>query len=216
MVQVKKEHYIKEGYHSLERFIAYYSQIQLAFEYSKGGGNILEIGVGNHTVNDYLRKFNLSITTCDFDENLKPDIVGDVRILPIDDNQYDVVMAFEVLEHIPFDEFEKALIEMRRVSRKYVILSLPMYGCSLDFAIRGWHRPSFRKIFINFGLAIPFFWKDFQKDRNGFGEHYWEIGVRNISNKRIAKIFKSTGFKMVKKSHPVLEKTTVFFVLEKF
>jgi ubiquinone/menaquinone biosynthesis C-methylase UbiE len=48
---------------------------------------------------------------------------GDVYKLPFKDNSFDLVLCMEVLEHL--DNPIEALIELRRVSRKYVLLSVP-------------------------------------------------------------------------------------------
>lgn len=48
---------------------------------------------------------------------------GDIYKLPFKDNSFDLVLSTEVLEHLK--EPEKALKEIIRVSRKYILLSVP-------------------------------------------------------------------------------------------
>ncbi len=67
-----------------------------------------------------------------FDEAIKigkainPDITikkADIYKLPYKDNSFDLVICTEVLEHL--ETPEKALKELKRVSKKYVILTVP-------------------------------------------------------------------------------------------
>ena len=48
---------------------------------------------------------------------------GDVYKLPYKDNSFDLVLCMEVLEHL--DKPLVALEELKRVSKKYVLLSVP-------------------------------------------------------------------------------------------
>lgn len=48
---------------------------------------------------------------------------GDIYKLPYKDNSFDLVLSTEVLEHLK--EPEKALKELIRVSKKYILLSVP-------------------------------------------------------------------------------------------
>lgn len=48
---------------------------------------------------------------------------GDIYKLPYKDNSFDLVLCTEVLEHL--SDPKKAYKELRRVSRKYVLLSVP-------------------------------------------------------------------------------------------
>lgn len=48
---------------------------------------------------------------------------GDIYQLPYKQNEFDVVLCTEVLEHL--EDPEKALHELKRVSKKYILLSVP-------------------------------------------------------------------------------------------
>lgn len=61
-----------------------------------------------------------------FGKELHPDVVikkGDIYALPYKDNSFDVIICSEVLEHL--EDPAKALAELRRVTKKYVVLSVP-------------------------------------------------------------------------------------------
>jgi len=50
---------------------------------------------------------------------------GNASQLDFSDNSFDVVVSCEVLEHLPYGVFEQALSEFVRVSRKYIVISVP-------------------------------------------------------------------------------------------
>ena len=210
--QKKKEHYFKKKYNGLDRFISYFYQVDLVTSHvGSPADKILEIGVGNGLVSDHLKKMGLSVTTCDFDETLKPDIVADIRELPFPDNGFDVVMAFEVLEHIPFKDVPKALTELRRISSKTVILSLPYRSSYLELVLRlPLARTLFNRNFLALFLRFPWFFGGFQSS----GQHHWEIDGYNYRLGKIKKILKDY-FERVKIVRPVLDGYRLFFVLEK-
>ena len=105
--QVSKEHYNIKEYDTTYRFISYFHQIEETLRTNPR--TVLEVGVGNKIVSNYLREYGVKVKTCDFDKGLKPDVVADVRKLPFRDREFDTVIAFEVLEHLPFEDFETAL-----------------------------------------------------------------------------------------------------------
>jgi ubiquinone/menaquinone biosynthesis C-methylase UbiE len=52
-------------------------------------------------------------------------IQGDAAALPFDNKSFDAITALEVIEHLPYRIYEQALLEMERVARKYLIISVP-------------------------------------------------------------------------------------------
>jgi SAM-dependent methyltransferase len=52
-------------------------------------------------------------------------IKGDVSCLSFGDQSFDMVTALEVIEHLPYETYEKALEEIQRVAKKWIIISVP-------------------------------------------------------------------------------------------
>ncbi len=207
--QVKKEHYFRKKYDDLGRFISYFYQVDLLTD--TDAKTVLEIGKGNGTFSDYLKKFGYQVTTCDFDKDLNPDVVADVRKMPLADNSFDAVTAFEILEHLPFEDFPKALAELKRVSKKHVVISLPYRSTGFEFVFKfPGVRTLFRKLFLNFFIRIPLKFGGIKVS----GQHYWEIDLWNFRLSKVrAEIAKH--FRIVKEVRPVMNHYHYFFVLEK-
>jgi len=60
-------------------------------------------------------------------------LVCDITKIPVKNKSYDVVCAFEVLEHIPYDDFEAALKEMKRVLKDKGFIVLTALHPDIDF-----------------------------------------------------------------------------------
>ncbi len=207
-IQVDKDHYKKE-YNSVPKFISYFYQIDITEQLKPK--RILEIGVGNGIVSNYFKTNYNNIDTCDFEKKLNPDFCADIRNMPIKSSQYDLVMACEVLEHMPYSDFEKALSEIKRVSKKYVLVSIPYCALSFEMTIK---IPGLRKIinrrFLDFFFRFPMF---FKKPKFN-GEHYWEIGTRGYSLKKVRKDIEK-HFNIKKEIRPIMNSYDHFFLLEK-
>lgn len=205
--QVSKEHYSKK-YEHLERFVSYYHQVKLIADLNPK--TILEIGIGGGALRGLIANKGYEISTADFDDSLEPDIVCDIRNIPKPDDSYDLVCAFEVLEHIPYEESLKALKEMKRVSRKNIVISVPRscvyFGLSFSFGL-----PIFRRL-LSLGFRIPFFWIAAEA---GNKQHYWELGRRGYSISRFIKDLKGMDFRILQKGHISLNTQHYFVVLEK-
>ena len=91
--------------------------------------SILEVGCGDGRVtNSICHKYKL--TGIDIDkERIKSfqgtNIIANISQLPFKDSKFDLVLAAEILEHLPEKIFVAALNEIYRVSKKYVLITVP-------------------------------------------------------------------------------------------
>lgn len=173
--QVEKDHYTFGGYINKPRWSSMWHQLDevLALEPE----TVLEIGPGPGVFKAVAKLFGPCVETLDLDPELKPDHVAPADEMPFKDCSYDVVCAFQMLEHVPYEKSLSIFAEMARVARKGLVISLP------DAETR-WP----------IGLYIPrvgLKWCAIPKPRlrrpaHLFnGEHYWEL---NKSGYRIDKV----------------------------
>lgn len=207
-IQVPPTQYY-ETYDDLDRFISYYHQIDAVRKLDPK--EVLEIGIGNRTVTNYLKQHGYRVTTCDFDGRLGPDFEADVRRLPFEDASFDVALAFEILEHLPFEEVPRALSELSRVSRRHVVISIPYSSCAAEilFNIR---LPRISKK-IRLALRLPFFFMR-AGIRGKNREHHWEMGRRHYSKKTIRSLI-GKYFDIEEEYMPEFDAYHCFFVLTK-
>ena len=203
MKQVNKNHYEFERYVWPDRFASYYYQLREILALRPK--NLLEVGVGDGVVGNYIKRNTLiSYQNIDIAADLNPDIVGSVLSMPYPDNSFDAVCAFEVLEHLPFEKFETALSELKRVSRKHILLSLPHFGPPVKFLLKIPFLPE-----ISFAFKIPFMRKQVFN-----GQHHWEIGKRGYSPCAIRNILEKY-FTVEKEFVPFENQYHHFYILKK-
>jgi len=203
--QVKSNHYFNKSYDTKERFISYWHQVNEIV--SLEPDSVIEIGIGSGFISKYLKERGINITTLDFDPNLNPDKVGSVLNIPFEDNSFEVVACYEVLEHLPFENFNKALAEIFRVSKSYAILSLPdvnrVYRVYVHFPKVG----VFKRLIPLPRLKRPI--------HNFDGEHYWEIGKACYPLSKVVCEIQKSGFKIEKTYRLFEHPYHRFFVLKK-
>lgn len=208
-VQVGKGYYNRRAYNTLERFISYHYQVD-SIAGLDGVTSVLEIGAGTAITAKYLSESGIKVTTCDFDANTSPDIVADIRNIPVPAKSHDAVVAFQVLEHIPFEDFGKALAEFARISKKNVIISLPYRSSYFEFVLKfPGIRTLFKKNFFDLSVRFPLVFGGFETS----GQHYWEIDRKHYSLKRVRKVIEQ-HFMIEKEFSPVLNKFHYFFILK--
>lgn len=100
----------------------------LAFS-PKDVNSIIDIGCGNGIITNALQE-TFDVTGVDRShkalENLKTKkILASAESIPVDDNSFEIVLSSELLEHLEDEIFYKAIDEMKRISKKYILLSVP-------------------------------------------------------------------------------------------
>ncbi len=93
---------------------------------------LADIGCGNGVFLNYLASNKPNIETVGIDRSEMAltfvkgkKQIGDITSLPFEDNHFDCVSCLEVIEHLPVPIYETALKELCRISKKYVIISVP-------------------------------------------------------------------------------------------
>lgn len=149
------------------RLVSYYWQLKEVLTLKPS--SILEVGVGVQVLGNFVRNNTaVSYTSIDIAEDLHPDVVGTVLDLPFADKSFDIACAFEILEHVPFEQFDRALTELCRVARTHVVISVPHFGPMLSLSFKIPFLPQ-----VRIALKIPF-----PKKHLFNGNHYWELGKR--------------------------------------
>lgn len=203
-IQVETKHYFRPRYLHKERWVNYWYQLNAIFE-SKAD-RILEIGVGNGVVLDTLRKVGLHVETVDIDPSLTPDIVASAVQLPVEAEAYDFVLCAEVLEHLPFEDSKKALVEIHRITSNWALITLPYSGSCITLSSK---IPLLKK--QEWTLKIPHFWMDHTFD----GQHYWEVGKKGYSKSTIRRVAEESGFRVRQMKTHADDPSHIFILLQK-
>ncbi len=185
--QVAPEHYAA-GYETRRRFLSYWNQIDQIRRTEPR--DLLEVGIGNGFVTRYLRHAGFRNHSVDFDPRLGPDTVASVTELPFEDRRFDVVCCFETLEHIPWAEFDRALRELRRVSDRMVLISLPDVTPFFRLKLGA----GFKQVLLDWAIDYP---RLIPKQHRFDGQHHWEIGKRGYPLRRIRAAIEAAGLELV-------------------
>ena len=173
-----------------------------------GCHSILDIGIAGGFLRHCLKIYpQITYTSLDISEKLKPDYVGSVTDMPFSESQFDMVICGQVLEHLPFSQFPKALAEIRRVSRHKAIISLPdkrrHFGIALCLQRLGWLSFEWNP------AALKNLLKPFKFD----GQHYWEIGCKDTTFRVIVRAITKVGFRIEKQYRLSKHDWHCFFIL---
>lgn len=88
---------------------------------------LLDVGCGKGIFVEWAKSQGIDATGMDFASGYG--VKGDILDMPFDDNSFDMVTAFDALEHLRPETLETGLNEMARVSKKWWVLSIG-YGPS--------------------------------------------------------------------------------------
>ena len=200
---LNKMNYFDENYDDEKRWMSYFHQAKevLAFKPE----SILVVGKGNGLVAEYLKLNDIKVITIDIDENTKPDVIASVVKMPFRDNEFDIILCAQVLEHLPYNDFEKSLLEIKRVAKLGAVISLPHFGPAIRFLFKFPFLPE-----IKFMIKLPYPKKHIFK-----GEHYWEIGKRGLGVGKIKEDLKKSGSFLIKDFIVFENPLHHFFILKK-
>lgn len=173
----------------LDRWRLYWFQQKLMDGLLVPGSSLLEIGLGNGFTSNYLRAKGFNVTTLDIDAEKRPDIVANVATYDFPDT-YDAVLAFEVVEHIPFDKFEGVVRRLATATRHYVFLSLPRnelvpFRLSLKLGARRRQR-TFEVRRLEGKI----------RERH----HFWELDHGETTSARVERVLEAAGFRIVRRA----------------
>lgn len=87
------------------------------------GNGFLLNAISNKSHYRRLAGVDMSETALKFVKTEK--IKGSISSLPFGDKSFDLVVCAEVMEHLPFSVFNDALRQLQRVSRKYILVTVP-------------------------------------------------------------------------------------------
>ncbi len=156
--------------------------------------SMLEVGVGSRFVTESLRSLGISVTTLDIEPSLEPDLLGSVSDIPAGDDEFELSLCCQVLEHLPFDDFHQALEELRRVTRRALVLSLPdvtrQVNAEISLPLVGRHRVSLDLTLFSRG--------EMGAERTEQLGHQWEIGYRGSSLSRVRSIMGEAGWELAR------------------
>lgn len=176
-VQVTPDHYDFERYDDRERWMSYWHQLRVVLRARPA--SVLEIGPGSGVFRSYLTHAGVDVKTLDIDASRGVDYVADITRL--DDTlpaglTFDAICAFQVLEHLPFEDFETCLANIARRATSHVFISLPYRGLRVRWSFWwGDHH-------LTLGHKFMLPWKD-----KPIPEHYWELG-KGMGARKITKI----------------------------
>lgn len=177
-VQVAPEHYSFESYDSLQRWASYWYQIRAALE--REPRRVLEVGPGSGVFRSYLQNAGVEVLAADIDETRGPDYVADVsrldELLP-DGERFDIIAAFQILEHIPFERFEPALAGIAKRAT-HALISLPRNGWQIRWSV------ALGGLKHSVGFYLPYPYKHRYNE-----QHHWELD-RKHSIRKVTRIMR--------------------------
>jgi ubiquinone/menaquinone biosynthesis C-methylase UbiE len=135
--------------------------LDLVVEWAEGAETALDVATGGGHVARRLRKAGINVVSVDPAPGMEPDVVSRGEDLPFADGSCDVVACRVAAHH--FEDVEKALSEMARVSRDRVIvvdnLFLDEHAEEADRVrdpshVRNYTEREWRELFESSGLRV--------------------------------------------------------------
>lgn len=140
----------------------------------KDARSILDVGCGNGAISNAIDDrlvIGSDIALAAIKHMRHPACVADIGAMPFADGSFDLVMATDVLEHIPDDQYARACAEIVRVSRRWILIAVPYRelldsatvecaSCGVFYHVH-WHQRAYDEAFLRghwAGLAAVSRW----------------------------------------------------------
>lgn len=201
-IQKNPKDYYSDGYLAPKRLSSYGYQYNLALQTKCT--TFLNVGSANNLLRLMLNSQNLEVVESDIDINTKPSIIAVLPDLPYRSKSFEVVLCFQVLEHLPIELFQPCIKEMTRVAQKYLIISLPDQTISNKQKAKNY----FYRVFKH-----PREWKNYRSVKLD-SEHFWEIGQSTVSLDMIVSFFTEENLGIVNHFRNPLFSYHHFFLLQ--
>lgn len=184
--------------------------------------SVLEFGTGRNVSKALIEHFNVFHHSVDFDDvRFIPDEVSTILSFKTT-KKYDMVSAFQVLEHNPLETINDHLVKMKSFSNKYVFISVPYSGRWISMNLELNFMPTnLGRIRKNIMFTWPRIFKKtrpiekYKKRKDKHTPHWWEIGDKNLSKEDFKNIINSSGLKIEKQFHNEYFPYHIFYLLEK-
>ncbi len=169
-------------YESKRRLASYWHQVDEVLRL--GATRVLLVGCGTGTPEFMLRREGVDVVSLDVDASLSPSVVGSVTALAFREGEFEAAVCCQVLEHLPFESFPRALQELRRVSRRGVVISLPDQGRVLRFELKVPRLA--RGVLVDLPRLRPRRW-------SFDGQHHWEVNAAGFGVRAIERRFRDAN-----------------------
>lgn len=203
--QVDKSHYKFDRYLDKRRWASVWHQLNEVLRCEPS--HVLEIGPGPGVFKAMLLSLGVPTQTLDIDTELLPDCVSSIFRMPFRIGAFDVVCAFQVLEHLPYPDALKAFREMARVAERCLVISLP------DARPVWINRIQLPKLGAKEFLVPRPFWRPVEHVFDG--QHYWEINKKDFDLRKVAQDFSLPGWGLERSYRVWYQPYHRFFIYKK-
>lgn len=184
--------------------------------------SVLEFGGGNNTLKSIIKHYKKKHIDVDFDnEHFNPDYISTISDFESNE-KFDMVCAFQVLEHNPKETIKGHLLKMATLSNRYIYISVPYSGRWISINLNLNFMPT--KL-GRWNKTVCFTWpriikkkrpiEVYKKRIDKYNPHWWEVGDKDLSKNEFNSIISSADLKIINSFHNEYFPYHLFYLLEK-
>lgn len=209
------------------RFSSTRIQITSVTDLGDSVSSILEVGPGSGYFASIVKSLGYKIKTADIKSQFNPDYLGDFRKVDIPE-RFDLVAAFEMLQHLPFPELSSTLKKLARMSNRYVLISVPARVHRFELTLQVPTLVSPRRLGLGWlrgrhSASLTWEWprgkdpsEESWKGRNDYwNPHYWEVGRKSYPRSRLLSQIELSGLRVLWYKYNPLHTYHLFVLTEK-